>query len=239
MSAVFESETLGPIERLIMLALADHADDAGRCYPSNARLQSRTGLSERAVRQNVRKLTEAGFLDVHIGVGQGGANVYIVRPLGGQEMPPAPDAPGISCPSPRHIVPLGGAPNAPKPSGTIKEPSKDNTRECVDILSTVVRTEVAIGFIEHRKAKKAKLTPHAAELIAKKLRTCPDPEAAIERSIMNGWTGVFPETERNAQSSHASQQHGSSQGRPNRVDPALEQIARLTGLSQASGNGRP
>lgn len=123
MSAVFESKTLGPTERLVMLALADHADDSGRCYPSNSRLCERTGLSERAVRQNIRALEVGGFLTVHIGVGQAGANVYIVRPQGGQEMPPAGNAPGTSCPAPRHLVPDRGAPDAPKPSGTINEPS--------------------------------------------------------------------------------------------------------------------
>ncbi|PHQ71452.1 MAG: hypothetical protein COB97_01995 [Paracoccus sp.] len=38
MSAVFESRELGSTARLILLALADHADDEGRCYPSIARL---------------------------------------------------------------------------------------------------------------------------------------------------------------------------------------------------------
>lgn len=125
MSAVFESKTLGPTERLVMLALADHADDSGRCYPSNSRLCERTGLSERAVRQNVRALEAGGFLTVHIGIGQAGANVYIVRPEGGQEMPPAGNAPGRKCTPPRHMVPVKGAPDAPKPSGTIIEPSED------------------------------------------------------------------------------------------------------------------
>jgi len=123
MSAVFESKTLGPTERLVMLALADHADDSGRCYPSNSRLCERTGLSERAVRQNVRALESGGFLSVLIGAGQAGANVYIVRPHGGQEMPPAGNAPGTICRQGGHDVPLGGAPDAPKPSVTINEPS--------------------------------------------------------------------------------------------------------------------
>lgn len=123
MSAVFDSKTLGPTERLVMLALADHADDGGRCYPSNARLCGRTGLSERAVRQNIRALQSSGFLTVHIGVGQGGANVYIVRPEGGQQMPPAANAPGTSRPRGGHLLPNTGAADAPKPSVTINEPS--------------------------------------------------------------------------------------------------------------------
>lgn len=191
MSAVFESKTLGPTERLIMLALADHSDDAGRCYPSNARLCERTGLSERAVRTNIRALEAAGYLTVLVGVGQGGANVYHVHPEGGQQMPPAANAPGSKCRIGGQQVPLGGAANAPKPSRTIIEPS-DKTR---DALCEVISEDTADAFIAHRKAKKAKLTEHAAILIAKKLRGHPDPDGVVERSIMNGWTGVFPSAE--------------------------------------------
>jgi len=189
MSAVFDSKTLGPTERLIMLALADHCDDAGRCYPSNARLCERTGLSERAVRTNIRALEDAGYLTVQVGVGQGGANVYHVRPEGGQQMPPAANAPGSKCRGGGQQMPLGGAADAPKPSRTIIEPSS-NARAA---LCAVLSDDMADAFIAHRKAKRAKLTDHAAELIAAKLRGHPNPDAVVEQSIMNGWTGVFPE----------------------------------------------
>src|SRR5690606_40080416 len=76
MSAVFESETLAPTERLIMLALADHADDTGRCYPSISRLGRRTGLSERAVQTNIRKLVNQGYIRVIAGGGKNNTNVY-------------------------------------------------------------------------------------------------------------------------------------------------------------------
>ena len=123
MSAVFESKTLGPTERLVMLALADHADDEGKCYPSIMRLCDRTGLSERAVQTNVKKLTEAGYLAVYIGGGKGNANLYFVSPNPAANAPrttctPAPDAPQTP-----HDVRPNPAPDAPEPSGTIKEAS--------------------------------------------------------------------------------------------------------------------
>lgn len=122
MSAIFESKTLGPTERLIMLALADHADDAGRCYPSMQRLQERTGLSERAVQTNVRALTEKGYLRVLVGGGKGNANVYFVSANPAAETPyqmhPAADAP--QTPQQVRSNPAAGA---PEPSGTTIEPS--------------------------------------------------------------------------------------------------------------------
>ncbi|WP_423209057.1 helix-turn-helix domain-containing protein [Paracoccus yeei] len=217
MSAVFESETLGPTERLIMLALADHADDAGRCYPSLSRLQQRTGLSERAIQSNIRNLQSAGYITIIPGAGQGGANVYIVRPNPAADAPPQQMHPRRKCTTPPQEVrpnPAADAPpqqmhprrkcttppqevrptpaaDAPKPSGTIIEPSESNGAR--DALLTVLSAEAADAFIDHRRAKRAKLTVRAAQLIVKDLTHHPNPDAVVEASIKNGWTGVFPE----------------------------------------------
>ena len=40
-------EEVGSTCRLVLLALADHADADGKCWPSYARLMSMTGLSRR------------------------------------------------------------------------------------------------------------------------------------------------------------------------------------------------
>ncbi|MDB6454729.1 helix-turn-helix domain-containing protein [Falsirhodobacter sp. 20TX0035] len=125
MSAVFESETLGPTQRLIMLALADHADDSGRCYPSIARLCQRTGLGERAVQNNIRALVEAGYISIVPNAGQGLANLYFVRPTPAPDAPPHEVHPRTTCtstPASRSKTP---APDAPKPSRTTTEPSEE------------------------------------------------------------------------------------------------------------------
>lgn len=118
MSAVFESETLGATERLIMLALADHADDEGRCYPSISRLCQRTGLGERAVQTNIRKLQSQGYVEIIPGAGRQGSNLYFVRPT------PAPDAPKPSVTIIEPSVPLV-VPQPEKP----KEPDRQRLPE--------------------------------------------------------------------------------------------------------------
>ena len=245
MSAVFESETLGPTERLIMLSLADHADDEGRCYPSIDRLSRRTGLSERAVQTNIGKLRDQGYIKVVLRGCKGRSNLYFIspNPAAGagydapkprsrctpQEMHPAADAPQ----TPQQVRPNPAA-DAPEPSRTIIEPSKSRAREARDILevlSEVISEPVAGDFIEHRKAKKAKITLRAATLIANKLANHPDPDSVICLSIENGWTGVFPEKVKGQRYDNRTQKrNGSPQGRENRPDPALANIARLAGL---------
>ncbi len=131
MSAVFESEALGPTERLIMLALADHANDRGRCYPSIARLCKRTGLTSRTVQSNIRKLQETGYVSIQTGIGPGGVNVYFVTatPAGAappmRELHPTSGAPPcITFTPPLQETQLPPAVDAPKPSITIIEPSE-------------------------------------------------------------------------------------------------------------------
>lgn len=60
------------------------------------------------------------------------------------------------------------------------------------ILCEVLSESVADDFIDHRKAKRAKLTARAAKMIADDLRLHPSPDDVVKLSIKNGWTGVFP-----------------------------------------------
>lgn len=131
MSAVFESTTLAPTERLIMLALADHADDEGRCYPSIQRLCRRTGLSERAVQTNIKKLGDQGYVRIIRGGGKGHSNLYFVSANPASNAPketpnPAADAPRRKCtpaadaPQTPQQMRLNPAADAPEPSGTIR-----------------------------------------------------------------------------------------------------------------------
>lgn len=62
MSWIFQhSEEKVPGRRLILLALADHAHDDGRCaWPSVATLARKTRMSERGVRYALRSLEESG-----------------------------------------------------------------------------------------------------------------------------------------------------------------------------------
>jgi Helix-turn-helix domain len=74
MSAIFERD-LPPTEKLVLLAMADHArDDGTGCYPSIATLSRKTSLSIRAVQKTMRGLEAAGYLISH-GKSRGGRGV--------------------------------------------------------------------------------------------------------------------------------------------------------------------
>ena len=113
MSAVWDCALVGPTKRLVLLALADNANDEGECWPSVATLSRKTGLCERAVRTSLRQLEADGWISTLVNGGRRGANRYAINP--------APDAPGIKCPPapdaphPRHQMPPPPAPDAPEP----------------------------------------------------------------------------------------------------------------------------
>ena len=99
--------------------------------------------------------------------------------------------------------PADTAPDTPTDTAAIQQRYNKERREIKDnkgskkdpreILLSVLGEEAVDDFLDHRKAKRAKVTPKAAQLIAAKLAGHPEPEAAIYLSIENGWTGVFPE----------------------------------------------
>lgn len=160
MSAVFESASLGPTERLVMLALADHADeDTGRCYPSIARICQRTGLGERTVQGAIRKLRASGHLTIIPGGGRGNANLYVVNPAA--ETPFISANPAVAAPitaqpegeTPQilretpQITALNPAAAAPEPLRTTINQQQSREAEAAAALSKTARETIleAIG----------------------------------------------------------------------------------------------
>lgn len=69
---------------LLMLALADMANDEGQCWPSQKTLAKRARISARNVQLTLRKLAESGEIFVHERSGPNGVNRYEIdlRALG-------------------------------------------------------------------------------------------------------------------------------------------------------------
>lgn len=70
MAAAWAS-SVPPIDRLVLLALADWADKAGRCWPSIPQLAAKTGVHERTVRLAIARLESGGHLERRSIIGKG------------------------------------------------------------------------------------------------------------------------------------------------------------------------
>lgn len=151
-------------ERLVLLAIADNAaDDGSHAYPSLTELQRKANLSERAVRDALRRLEARGELVTHIGGGRGGTNYYtvIMKPCaqqkGADSAPAKVVSPEESAGGEGQNLPGKGAESAP---GTVLEPSLEPSSSS-DADASPNAGEIVGGFIDWLAARPEpiKLTP--------------------------------------------------------------------------------
>lgn len=64
MNQVWDNQELKHGRLITMLALADHANDAGECWPSHAQLEEKTRLTDRQLRRVIAGLAHDGYLTV-------------------------------------------------------------------------------------------------------------------------------------------------------------------------------
>lgn len=201
-----------PTGKLVLLALADFADEVGHCWPGMSRLMEMTGLSERAVRTSLRALEAEKAIRTERGDGRGHTSRYAllinqrgrqVPPLGGaergQEMPER----GQQVPERGHVVPERGQempPNRKEPSENRQEPKKEvalRAPEPAASLPDWMPAEAWNLYCRHReRVGKKTWTADAIALTVRELGKFRaegmDPAAVLEQSVQNGWRGVFP-----------------------------------------------
>lgn len=73
--AFADDPRLSSTERLVLIALARHADAEGKCYPSIARLRDTTGINRNAIQRAIDGLESVGRVEVERG-GPGRSNRY-------------------------------------------------------------------------------------------------------------------------------------------------------------------
>lgn len=88
--------------KLVMLSLADQANDEGVCWPSLGNISRRTGMSERSVQRHLQELEAAGHL--HRQERTGSSNIFVLHP----RQSVTPD--NLSPPSPCHPTPVTVSP---------------------------------------------------------------------------------------------------------------------------------
>ena len=80
MAEVWYTPSLAPNQRLVAAALADYADDHGRCFPSLQNIAAKTGYSWRNTQRVVQQLREIGYVEILIEATPHRAPLYQLRP---------------------------------------------------------------------------------------------------------------------------------------------------------------
>lgn len=139
--------------RLVLLVLADRANEIGECWPSVSDIVSRTKASERTVQAALRELEELGEIEVNYNRGRRGSNMYriTIKPsfpkTPARIAPPADSAPSTDSelsetpadsapPQISHPTPADSAPESIK--NLSLEPNKNHIVEKAPDLDAVV-----------------------------------------------------------------------------------------------------
>ena len=199
-----------PLRKLVLIKLADNANDQGECWPSYQYIADQCEISRTAVKNHIRELEKSGVLTrefrkdgelnksnvFHLMLDRApDALVGHQMPEGGapDDLPGAPDARG------------GGAPDAPRTSHSfepVKEPVIEPTaRKQKNTFSLPIGLNLDawalwVQYRSDRKFKPYKQTALGAGAVAKNLidLSSGDPSVQLKivmQSINNQWQGLF------------------------------------------------
>lgn len=212
-------------ELLVLLALADHADDAGLCWPSMASIASKARMSERNARRVVRKLQDAGILTVEPQRGRSQTNTYrIVKPdtmSARTQCPPGQ----MKHKNRTNEAQKPDTAMSAEPSRTINETSLEIVDTPASVLEPFAGKEAVTSFLAYRRKSKAgALTMTGAKRLAKHLQTINtrggDAADALGLAEERGWRSV------EADWYFKENRNGNGTGKSPADDPTLRAIAR-------------
>lgn len=182
MTAVWERQDLSPTQKLVLLALADWANDEGLCWPSIDRLAVKTGMAGRSVQRIIRQIEDIGLLKCDYVSGKGN-KYWVLSPL-------------TEC-HPRHSVTPPLTECHPTPDTVSPNTSKTHQLTTKDIIGPPdwMPIDAWDGWLEMRKARKKPLTERAMARAINKLdamrQAGQDIAEVLDRSTLNGWTDVY------------------------------------------------
>ena len=184
-----------PLRKLVLIKLADNANDDGICFPSYQYIADVCEISKASARTHIDALIKMGFVSKKARKNKDGSssNLYLLHlekgmPADSTGMPA--DSTGMPADS------TGGMPadstitcHSSEPVNEPKKTSQKNT--ALSLLAEFgITGQLADDFAEHRKSKKAAITRTALEGFQREADKAGIPLAeAIEIAICQNWKG--------------------------------------------------
>jgi DNA-binding transcriptional regulator YhcF (GntR family) len=180
--------------KAVLLMLANYADEAGECFPSQERLATECECSVATVQRWLRAFEECGAVEKTKQYGEGGYRradrIRLRTDLHITKLP--------STELPNSVSELTPHKARAEP---IKEPTSlrsvsSSARDVVDFrqaLGDLLESDLVETLVQSRRKKRAAINANAGRLLNRALRRCPDPRLAAEEMALRGWTSVKPE----------------------------------------------
>lgn len=261
-SWAWETRVGNHTDKLVLLALADSANDDGECWPSIGAIAGKVECSKDTIIRSISRMEAANLIEITprvdasgrqtsnryrllVGVAGGSQNATVEgRNLQGGE---GRNLQGvitlnlsegtITPPTPRSSRVT--AAKKPKTAATEKPAAATKPAAADSVLPDWLPRDAWDGFLAHRKAIKKPMTAKAIELAIGKLdqlrQAGNDPAAVLNQSVLSGWTGIFALKGDNSQKfAHDGYQKGTNSRTPS-FQEKLNEIYRGY-QSDADGN---
>ena len=183
MTAVWDREDLSSTQKLVLLSLADWANDEGLCWPSIDRLAIKTSMAGRSVQRIIRDLESMGFVRRDEVLGKGN-RYWISIPL-------------TEC-HPCHSVTPPLTDSHPTPDTVSPNTSYTHqltTKYIIEGYPVWLPIDSWKGWVEMRKQRKRPLTDRAKARAFTKLEALHlaghDINELLDRSTINGWLDIY------------------------------------------------
>ena len=195
-----------PMRKLVLIKLADNANDAGECWPSYAHIAEACEVSRETVKTHIRALEKAGLVrrEYRKDGDTNRSNLFHLNlrdPWSGADRPPGQEL----------TAPRSGADRPPGQELTPEPVNKNQSREVGDTSDSLgpVKLDLSVlpgdlsslvwsDWIKHRRAKKCPInTQTVVNTIARELEKARaagwKPDDAIAEAMAAGWQGVKAE----------------------------------------------
>lgn len=174
MTWVWEHSPAAGNDRLILLAIADCANDQGRdAWPSLGTLAHKTRLHRRTVERRIESMESSGWLAVDRGAGPGGTHRYRVvmddggTPVGGRQPARGGNPPDAAQPAAGDTTPAavgGAAPGAARTSLNVPEPPRPARKHAAEAAAAVLDELTRTWRLTQRQA--GRLAPRVADALS-------------------------------------------------------------------------
>jgi len=177
--AILRSDLPAPL-KITLMALSDHADESGECFPSQSRLVAETSQSERTVRRAIKALAERGCLEVVREAGRRTTYRLRLEQLADVNTPVTVTAPRSESPEPRSEWP-GSTPV--RVTGTPVRVTGTPVRVTGPTERAMKRASNGTGASDAQPPPRPEPPPPGEP------ESGPTPEASAFLGLLNRWSG--------------------------------------------------
>ena len=189
-------------DKLVLLALADNANDQGECYPSLTNIATRCEMHRTTVVRSIQALEAAGHVSRTVRMGRN--TVYQVRPsqaatssterlVADSYQSQGATNPSQAATSPSPLINPSPSENRHKPSKGKRREGKNPETVPDEPPPSNLNVEAWHRWVQYRKQIRKPIHPASWLGAQRKLAAFgTDQAAVVEQSIADGYQGLFP-----------------------------------------------